>query len=263
MPSQPESIHLLLIDALNLVRRVYAAQPGEDGPERAEGAATSCVHSLQRALRECEPTHAVCVFEGEGRSWRHERFAGYKAGHTPMPAPLARSLPQLEADFRGVGVASIDYPEHEADDVVATLAVKVAGRGERVTILSTDKIFLQLLGPRIEVRDHFARKSLNEDYVQKRFGVRPEHLIELLALAGDSTNAIPGVPGVGPKTAARLLAEHGSLDSVLDEADSIAGKTGERLREHAADARLARDLVTLRTDLDLGGNLQDFRVDAS
>jgi len=253
-------ILLLLVDALNLIRRVYAAQPGPDGPARVEGAREACVRSLRRALRETGPTHAACVFEGEGASWRHERHPGYKAGRAPMPGPLREGLPGFREAFGAQGVRSVSFPGLEADDVAATLACKVAERGGRVTILSTDKVFLQLISPRIGVRDHFQQAVRDEAFVRARFGVGPGQLVDFLALTGDGTNNIPGVPGVGPKRAAELLGEFATLEEVLASAPRRGDRLGEALQRHRDAALLARDLVRLRTDLRLGLNLQTFRV---
>ena len=115
---------LLLVDALNLIRRVYAAQPGEDGPERAEGAKAASVQSLRQGLRECTPTHAVCVFDGDGQSWRHELHPDYKAGHAPMPEALESALEGYREAFLEIGVASLIWPRLEADDVIATISCK-------------------------------------------------------------------------------------------------------------------------------------------
>ncbi len=254
------AINLLLIDALNLIRRVYAGHPGDDGPDRATGALTSSTGSLKRALRECRPTHAVVVFEGAGPSWRHRAFEGYKAGHKPMPEALRDTLPAYREAFLEIGVRSYDLPNVEADDVVATLASKAALSGCTAIILSSDKIFLQLLSDRIRVRDHFNQRDLDRAYVEKKFGVPPEHFADYLALAGDSTNSIPGVPGIGPKTAAKLVAEYGSLGEILSAAESIEGKLGERLRGSLDEALLTESLVRLRLDFELGLNLHDLRL---
>jgi 5'-3' exonuclease len=255
-------IRLLLVDALNLIRRVYAAQPGEDGPERVEGALASTVGSLRRAVRECEPTHGAVVFEGEGPSWRHQRYTEYKAGRTPMPGALKSGLPLFAEAFLGEGIASLSFPAREADDVIATLATKVASRGGEVIILSTDKTFLQLLSDRIQVRDHFQQRHLDRTFVMDKYGVEPGQFVDFLALTGESTNNIKGVPGVGRKTAARLLGEFGTLDNLCSESGSIQGKLGEALRAHTEEARLSQTLVCLRKDLELGVNLKSFRLKA-
>jgi len=254
------TIRLLLVDALNLIRRVYAAQPGEDGPERVEGALASTVGSLRRAVRECEPTHGAIVFEGEGPSWRHKRYAYYKAGRTPMPEALKTGLPLFKEAFLEEGLDSLGFSAREADDVIATLATKVATRGGEVVILSTDKTSLQLLSDRIVVRDHFQQRDLDRAFVMDKYGVEPVQFVDFLALTGESTNNIKGVPGVGRKTAARLLRDFGTLDRLISETCVVKGKVGEALAEHAEEVRLARALVTLRKDLELGVNLKSFRL---
>lgn len=257
MPNQ--GITLLLVDALNLIRRVYAAQPGEDGPERTDGARLASAQSLRRALRQGSPTHAACVFDGEGPSWRHRLDPGYKQGHAPMPEPLRLALDGFRETFREVGVASLELPGLEADDIIATIAVKAAAAGAAVIVLSTDKIFAELLPAGVRVRDHFRNREIDTKGVVKKFGVRPEQLADFLALVGDRGNNIAGVPGVGAKTAARLLARFATLEEALQAAATMEDKLGERLREHADAARLCRRLVGLRTDLELGTNLSELR----
>ena len=256
---EQQGISLLLIDALNLIRRVYAAQPGEDGPERAEGARGSSVQSLKRALREASPTHAACVFDGEGPSWRHELEPRYKEGHKPMPEALAEALDGYRQAFREIGVSSLAFPGLEADDVIATIAAKAAAAGAAVTVLSTDKIFGELLTSGVRVRDHFQDRDTDAAYLMRKFGVEPEQLADYLALAGDRGNNIAGVPGIGAKTAADLLTRFASLEEVLAATERIGGKLGERLREHAETARRCRRLVGLRADLELGINLNELR----
>lgn len=252
-------IRLLLIDALNLIRRVYAAQPGEDGPDRLEDSLRTGTHSLQRALRECRPTHAICVFDGHEPSWRHDLYPSYKAGRDPIPEALESGMERFREAFSRIGVSSISLPALEADDVIATLAAKVAARGGSVIILSTDRLLLQLVSALVVARDHFQRVDMDRAYVQKRLGVRPNQVVDLFALAGYATNNIPGVPTVGTKTAARLLGEVGDLDTILSVAHTIKGKLGEALYRHAEEARLSQSLVRLKDTLELGLNLQSFR----
>lgn len=257
MARQP--ITLLLVDALNLIRRVYAAQPGEDGPERAEGARISSAQSLRRALRHSAPTHAACVFDGDGESWRHRLDPGYKQGHAPMPEALREALGGYREAFRELGVESLRYPGLEADDVIATIAVKAAAAGATAIVLSTDKIFGELLAHGVRVRDHFREREIDAAALMRKFDVEPNQLADYLALVGDRGNNIPGVPGVGAKTAADLLTRFATLEEALGAADRIGGRLGERLREHAETARRCRELVGLRTDLELGINLNELR----
>lgn len=250
---------VLLVDALNLIRRVHAAGGVKTGGKNIDGAMDSCVHSLRRALSECQPTHAVCVFEGQGPCFRHRIYSGYKAGRQPMPEDLRTSLHRFKEAFSNAGVKSVEMESIEADDIIASTAQRIAGYGAHAIILSTDKIFLQLLSPHIRVRDHFSKAFLDQAYVMKKFGVRPDQFVDLLSLAGDSTNTIPGIPGIGLKTAARLLEQYGTLEGVLENADTIQGKAGTAIAGHAEDALLARKLIRLRDDIELGENLQSFR----
>jgi 5'-3' exonuclease len=238
---------------------VYSAQPGNNGRERVESARAITVQSLQRALRECQPTHAAGVFDGEGLSWRHHVYTGYKADRPPMPEALQLSLTDFRAAFLELGVTSLTFPTLEADDIIGILANKVALRNGNVIILSTDKIFIQLLSERIKVRDHFQKKDMNPTDVIKKFGVKPKQFVDFLSLSGDNTNNIIGVPTVGPKTAAKLLNEYGNLENILLAADTLKGKLGETLSNHTEEARMAQSLFRLRDDIELGLNLKQLR----
>jgi protein Xni len=253
------AITVLLVDALNLIRRVDAAQ--REGVEHRMGATAvdSCVLSLKRALKECNPSHAVCVFEGHGLSFRSDLYPDYKTGRPPMPADLESSLPAIRQGFYDAGVKSVEMGSLEADDVIATLACKIESRGGSVIILSTDKIFLQLLSSLVRVRDHFHKRELDEGYVLQKFGVRPYQIVDLLALAGDPTNTIPGVPGVGTKTAAKLLSEFQNLENILAHAPALGTRLGQAIAKNEDKAVLFQSLLRLKRDIDLGLNLQSFR----
>jgi len=251
----------LLIDGLNLVRRIHAAVPGEDGSgEHADGVLDSCTRSLERALARERPTHALCAFDAGGETWRHRLHPGYKADRPPMPHALAALLPRIEAAFETAGVRCVRAPGFEADDVLATVASRIARAGGRAVILSTDKSMLALLRPGIEVRNHFDDRDLDERYVRERFGVAPHELTTWLALVGERSQGIPGVEKVGAKSAARLIAAHGDLESILAAAGEIPGALGERLRAGAGTARLSLALARLRDDVALGLNLNECRL---
>ena len=214
-------IRFLLVDALNLIRRIYAAHPGEEGPKHTREALDSTLHSLQRAIRESNPTHTACVFDSHENSWRHKIFPAYKEGRAPMPEELKNRLNDFKSTFLEMGVTSLTFPGIEADDIIATLADKTAKKNGSAIILSTDKAFLQLLSKNISVRDHFNKRDLDEKHVKDKFSVNPEQLIDLFALAGDTTNHIPGVPRVGLKTAAKLLNEHQTIENIISKSESI------------------------------------------
>lgn len=253
---------LLIVDALNLIRRVYAATPG-DTPEHEKSSLEASAQSLRRALKATSPTHAVAVFDGEGMTWRHRLYPEYKAGRKPMPDRLRRDLGRYHEAFSQAGVSSVARPEVEADDVAATLATKLAASGGEAVILSTDKIFCQLVGRGIVVRDHFQNRELDRSTIIDKLGVAPETLVDLWALAGSSTTNIPGVPKIGIKTAAKLLEQYGTLEGVLAAAPSIPGKLGESLGRHADRARMSRELASLRCDCELGWNLKSFHLGPS
>jgi protein Xni len=252
-------ITFLLVDALNLIRRIYAAHPGEEGPEHTKGALESTVHSLQRALRETGPTHAACIFDSHEKSWRHDLLPTYKEGRPPMPDELKNSLNDFKSSFLEMGITSLTFPNIEADDIIATLAHKTSQKNGLAIILSTDKSFLQLLSENISVRDHFNKKNLDRKYVEDKFSVESEQLIDLFALAGDSTNHIPGIPKVGLKTAAKLINEHQTLENIISRANTIEGKIGEKIRSNINEVALFKRLVRLQTDISMGLNLKTLR----
>ncbi|GAA5185959.1 flap endonuclease Xni [Ferrimonas gelatinilytica] len=249
------TVHLLLIDALNLIRRIHAT--AQDNPEALQ---ERCLAAVNKALRQHRPSHAILVWDGgHQNSWRKELYPDYKAHRKPMPEDLAAQLPTLKQQLNALGVGSVELPDIEADDLIATIAVKVVNHDGQVLILSTDQGFGQLLRPGIRQWDHFEGHPIDADRLQQKLGVRPEQLLEFWALAGDSGNGIPGVPGIGKKTAQTLLAEHGSLANIFSEG-AVVGKLGERLANHKAQARLSYALVRLRQDLTLNLNLAQFRL---
>ena len=186
-------IHLLIVDALNLIRRIHAVQ--------GSPCVNACRHALQQLIQHSRPTHAVAVFDEDDRrdSWRHQILPDYKAGRSPMPENLQQEMPQLREAFAELGVASWHSPGNEADDLAATLAAKVAGGGHQVTIVSTDKGYCQLLAPNVQIRDYFQKRWLDMPFVQQEFGVQPQQLPDYWGLAGIGSSKIPGVAGIGPK----------------------------------------------------------------
>jgi DNA polymerase-1 len=245
---------LLLIDGLNIVRRCYEANPAPDSANKAKDAARSAFGSFKRALRENTPTHALAAFDYGGPTWRHALYARYREGRKPMPEELRAELPAFKArltDELGLAVACV--PNVEADDVIGTVFTRwMACKAAPAVVVSTDKDLCTLIAQGALVRDHFKPEWRDAAWVQAKFGVGPELLGDLLALMGDSVDDIPGVDGVGAKTAAKLLNEYGSLEALLAGASSIKGKLGERLVEQAGNARLSRQLVALDTAVEVG-----------
>jgi protein Xni len=268
------SAHLILIDALNLIRRVYAVQERpfiqiKQDHDNELSASTlkqvlfntqnTCVNALVKIIEQHQPTHALAVFDSQQPCWRYQLFEGYKKGRKKMPDHLADKLIEIQDAFMEQGVDSLTSDEDEADDLIATLAVKMALHGQKVTIISTDKGFLPLLNPNIHVYDYFNRRYLDEVHVQNKFGVKTSQLIDFWTLTGDSTNKIEGVSGIGQVNAAKLLNQYGSLKSIL-EASDLKESLAKKLRQSLEQMNLARKLLTLKQDIPLGFNLKDIRL---
>ena len=251
------SIHLVVIDALNLIRRVHAAQPGE--PD-VQNTARVCCQALGKIIKSSTPSHIVAVFDhhSDDRGWRAELLPHYKEGRKPMPPELVEGMEVIQDAFMAMGIDSLLSDGDEADDLVATLALKVADRGEKVTIISTDKGYCQLLRPTLYVRDYFQQRWLDSPFVEKEYGVKPEQLTDYWGLAGISSSKIPGIPGIGPKAAVELLSLYPNLDAII-AADDLQPKWKKKVDEHHALAIASKQVSTLKTDLQLGFNLQDIR----
>ena len=260
-------IRFLVIDGFNLIRRIYEARihkekhlgessnvSGEDMKQVIEATKSS----LARALKAHQPTHAAVVMEQHDKTWRHLLYPEYKANRSETPPMLMNKLPEFGAAFVALGVQSFGVESYEADDVVATLATVVANNNGEVVILSTDKIYLQLVNDRVIVYDHFANKRCDGAYIKEKYGIAQEQYIDYLALVGANSNNIKGVQGIGPKSATTMLAEHASLDRIL--AAQPASTMLKKVSTRKSDALRSRQLVTLKTDVELGQNLKSFRL---
>lgn len=263
------SAHVVLVDALNLIRRIYAVQarPFLMNNEVAENTQQqvlnntlqACQQALSKIISIHSPTHALAVFDSEQPCWRYDLYPDYKKGRQKMPEHLENKLADIQDCFMVLGVDSLIPEQDEADDVIATLAIKVALRNQKVTIISTDKGFLPLLCPQVEVYDYFNRRYLDENYVQEKFQVKASQLLDLWTLTGDSTNKIPGVAGIGQITAAELLNTYGSLSTILTAQD-LKSSVSKKLMGCDENIELSRKLLTLKTDIPLGFNLKDIRL---
>jgi 5'-3' exonuclease len=244
---------LLIIDAMNIIRRIHEAVALPDGEEKVADTIKSSIASFRRALQTHGPTHAVAVFDHGGRTWKHALYAQYQANRKPMHALLRDGLLTIRQELKNMGLHCMAIEGIEADDAIAALAEKwcKASPGH-VIILSTDKDFLQLLSDQVCIYDHFKGVWRDEAYVIGKFGVKPSQMGDLLALMGDAVDGIPGVAKIGSKTAAALLRINGNLDRVISNADKLTGQAGANLRKGIGMARLSRELVSFKTDMPLG-----------
>ena len=251
-------VNLLLIDAMNLIRRIYAAQVNRtDDP--VEQTLLLSQNAILKDIERTSVSHVAVVFDGKGPTWRHELFPDYKGNRKPMPDELAVALDQYRQRFESIGLFCMKMEEYEADDIIATLAVKTSLKGGKVVIVSTDKGFMQISDSNISLYHHFDKRVFGVDDVEQQLGLKGHQLVDFLSLVGDTTNHVPGVPGIGLKTAGSLLEEHGDLDNILIQNESISGKVGQSLQEHYRVALMARKLVSLKLDCQLDVNLRSLR----
>ncbi|MCK4593290.1 hypothetical protein KAU45_02220, partial [bacterium] len=244
---------LLLVDGYALLFRFFHSiktpLTAKDGTNVA--ALYGTVRLFRGLLERHQPDRVAFVLDAPGSTFRDEIFPKYKANRPPTPPDLPPQANLLRKLFPLLGWPLVEVPGYEADDAIAALTTKALNSGYEVRIFTHDKDLTQLIGPRVV---HITHGRKGEDslrdagYVSEKFGVGPERMRDLLALTGDSVDNLPGVPGVGPKTAAKLLAAYGDLEGVLSHADEVKGKPGENLVKHAEDARLTWRLVGLAED---------------
>lgn len=257
-------IHLLIIDALNVIRRLYAVQ------EKHAADPSTILPSLEQAvervtrtiIQEHQPTHAIAVFDSEQPGWRHALHPDYKGGRTPMPDLLRNHLDTLQDCFAHCGLDSLLSTTDEADDLIATLIQPVISNHHRVTLISTDKGFCQLLAPGLQIRDYFNKRWLDADFITQKYGITPTQLVDFWTLTGISGVNIRGVPQVGEKTAQKLLAEWGTLDAMFNAPEEPARKALYQVQQHREHCLRTRPLIQLKCDIPLGFNLKDLRLGA-
>jgi DNA polymerase I len=250
---------LYVVDALNFVFRAFHALPRLT-TSRGEntGAVYGLCQMLMRIEREQRPSHLCAVFDAPGENFRHRIYAGYKTERPPMPPELAPQLERVHEVVGAFGIQTLSVPGFEADDVIATVARLAVAEKMDVVICSSDKDLTQLCGPGITILDTMKNRFLTAVDIRERFGVGPEQVGDVLALTGDSIDNVPGVDGIGPKTAAELVNRYGSLAEVLAHADEVKGKRGEALRAARAQVVVSRELVRLREDVPLSKTLAEL-----
>ena len=259
MPPRPR---LFLVDGNSQMYRAYHAIRGLTGPDgRSTNAVFGFITMLRKLVAEQAPELVAAAFDLKGPTFRHELAADYKANRRPMPDDLVEQVPHVHEACAALGVPLVTRAGFEADDVIGSLAARAVAAGLDVVIVTGDKDFFQLVDERVQVfnpRDDGA--WFDADAVREKFGVRPDQVVDLLALMGDASDNVKGVPGVGEKGARALLAEFGSLDRLLERAPELPKKKlRTALTEHADDARRSRELVRIRVDAPVDADPADFR----
>ncbi len=234
--TKPRSKLILVDGSSYLYRAFFALPPLSNSRGEPTGALLGVANMLHKLVKDEQPDLIAVVFDAPGKTFRDDLFEQYKAHREPMPDDLrAQTQPLLEL-VQAMGLPMLQVTGVEADDVIGTLAVQAASQGIDVLISTGDKDMAQLVGPYVTLINTMTGSRYDRDGVKTKFDVYPEQIIDYLSLVGDSADNIPGVPKVGPKTAAKWLGEYQSLDNLLANADKITGKVGENLRASTEDA---------------------------
>ena len=259
--------HVVLVDGSGYIFRAYYALPAltrkSDG--LPIGAVAGFSNMLFKLLREqndlARPTHFAVIFDASGHTFRNDMYDQYKANRSAPPEDLVPQFPLTRDATRAFGAPAIELMGYEADDLIATYAKQAEAKGARVTIISSDKDLMQLVSDKVTMVDTMKNKTIGPEQVAEKFGVPPNKVIDIQSLSGDSVDNIPGVPGIGPKTAALLINQFGDLDTLLERAEEIPQKgRREKLIAHKEDALMSRKLVTLMQDVPVELGVEEFGV---
>ncbi len=250
----------VLVDGSSyLFRAFYALPPLSNSAGEPTGAILGVISMLLKLIQEYDPEHVAVVFDAGGKTFRDELFKEYKAHRPPMPDDLRAQLPALLDIVPALGLPLLRIEGVEADDVIGTLVNKAKAGKMRSLISTGDKDMAQLVEDNVTLVNTMTNRVMDRDGVKEKFDVTPEQIIDYLALVGDTSDNIPGIPKVGPKTAAKWLNKYGTLDEVVAHADEIAGKVGESLRESLEQLELSRKLATIHCDVKLEEDISDLK----
>jgi DNA polymerase-1 len=252
-----DAARLYLIDGSSyLYRAFHALPPFSNAKGEPTGAVLGVVNMLQKFLKAEQPTHIAVVFDAPGRTFRDDLFEAYKAHRPPMPDDLRAQIAPLLATVEALGLPLLRVEGVEADDVIGTLTRRGTAAGMRVVISTGDKDMAQLVDDQVTLINTMYDTTLDRAGVKAKFDVEAGQIVDYLALVGDSSDNIPGVPKVGPKNAAKLLATYGSIDALVAHAAEVTGAIGDSLRANLPQLHLSRQLATIRCDLDLPVTLE-------
>jgi len=258
---KPPLKHLYLIDGSGYIFRAYFAlkTPMTRPDGTPVGAVYGFTNMVLKLLRDSEVDHIAVIFDAARENFRNDIYPEYKANRPDPPEDLVPQFALIRDATRALNLPCIEMEGYEADDLIATYARLAVQDGADVTIVSSDKDLMQLVGDHVDMLDPIKNSPVGVAEVKEKFGVGPERVVDVQALAGDSTDNVPGVPGIGVKTAAQLIAEYGDLDTLLDRAEEIKQpKRRQNLIDNADMARLSRELVRLKNDVPIEAGLDDF-----
>jgi len=254
---------LVLVDgSAYLFRAFHALPPLTNSKGQPTGAIYGVLSMLRRLVADYKPSLIAVVFDAKGKTFRDDLFPEYKANRDAMPDDLRGQIAPLHQCVEALGFPMLVIEGVEADDVIGTLAVAATAKGLDTVISTGDKDMAQLVNDHVSLVNTMSNTSMDVMGVRQKFGVEPSQIIDYLALVGDTSDNIPGVPSCGPKTAAKWLAQHSDLESIMANADSVKGKIGEKLRASLEHLPLSRTLTTIRLDVDLPMTVDEMVVSA-
>jgi DNA polymerase I len=254
---------VILVDGSSYLYRAYHVpqlQRLTDGNGHMTGAIFGVINMLRKLRADYQPEYMAVVFDAKGKTFRHDLYKEYKATRPPMPDDLRRQIEPLHELVRAMGLPLISVPGVEADDVIGTYASLAQAQKREMLISTGDKDMAQLVSPHVTLINTMSNTIMDKDGVVEKFGVKPEQIIDFLALVGDTSDNIPGVTKVGPVTASKWLKEYKTLDNLIAHADEIKGKAGENLRAALDQLPLSRQLTTIKCDLELEDSIEDLKI---
>ncbi|MDH5611283.1 MAG: DNA polymerase I [Gammaproteobacteria bacterium] len=261
--NQAEIPPIILVDGSSYLYRAYHVpqlQRLTNSKGEMTGAVYGVINMLRKLREDYQPEYMAVVFDAKGKTFRHELYADYKGTRPTMPDDLRNQIEPLHELVKAMGFPLISETGVEADDVIGTLALQASQQGKELLVSTGDKDMAQLVSPHVTLINTMSNKLLDEAGVEEKFGVKPNQFIDYLTLVGDTSDNIPGVPKVGPKTAAKWLEEYKTLDNLVEHADEIKGKVGEYLRGALEQLPMTRILTTIRCDVELHESLEDLKI---
>jgi DNA polymerase-1 len=255
----PNPMRIFLVDGQAYIYRAfYAVRELQTSKGFPTNAIFGFVSMLQRLLQDQQPAHLAVVFDAKGKTFRNDLYTAYKANRLAMPETLRPQIPRIKEVVRAYHIPVLELEGYEADDIIATLADHWEKQGAEVVIVSGDKDLMQLVSDHVTMLDTMKGEHIGLAEVQAKFGVDPARVVDVQGLMGDATDNIPGIPGVGEKTAIKLINEWHDLDNLLRHADEIPGKLGEKIRANIDLARVSKTLATLHCDVPIHVELSDL-----
>ncbi|MEE9334515.1 MAG: DNA polymerase I [Granulosicoccaceae bacterium] len=259
--SAPDSAPIVLVDGSSYLYRAFHAMPPlTNSKGQPTGAVHGVVNMLRRLIADYSPSCMAVVFDAKGKTFRDDIYSEYKANRPSMPDDLRSQIEPLHKIVKALGMPLIIESGVEADDVIGTLAYQASERKLKTIISTGDKDMAQLVDDYVTLINTMNNTTMDALGVEEKFGVRPDQIIDYLSLVGDTSDNIPGVPSCGPKTAVKWLAVHDTLEAVIDNADGVKGKIGEKLRASIDHLPMSKDLATIRTQLELAQNIEAIKL---